>query len=229
MPRQPRLVIPGHPHHVTQRGNRREPVFFQDEDYAAYLYLLREWADRAGTQVWAYCLMPNHVHLILVPSQEDGLRATLGEAHRRYTRMINFREGWRGHLWQERFHSFVMDETHLLHCARYVALNPVAAGMVARPEDWPWSSAQAHAKGKSDGVVRVEPLLERAGDWRAFVDGGIAEAMAMRLEKHLGTGRPLGSDAWMEAMEVCLGRRLRPLKRGPKNMGDGRVIKYTVP
>jgi putative transposase len=219
MPRQPRLVVPGHPHHVTQRGNRREPVFFRDDDYAAYLHLLREWADKAGTEIWAYCLMPNHVHLILVPAREDGLRATLGETHRRYTRMINFREGWRGHLWQERFHSFVMDEPHLLHCARYVALNPVAAGMAARPDDWPWSSARAHAKGKSDGVVRVEPLLERAGDWRAFVDGGIAEAMAMRLEKHLSTGRPLGSDAWMEAMEVCLGRRLRPLKRGPKNMG----------
>jgi len=147
MPRQPRLG----PRSSASRhaaGNRREPVFFCDEDYAAYLRLLREWAGRAGTDIWAYCLMPNHVHLILVPSREDGLRATLGEAHRRYTRMVNFREGWRGYLWQERFHSFVMDETWLVHCVRYVALNPVAAGMVARPEDWRWSSTRAHAGGQ---------------------------------------------------------------------------------
>jgi len=218
MSRQPRLVIPGHPHHVTQRGNRRQPVFFRDADYQAYLSLLSEWAGRAGTEVWAYCLMPNHVHLILVPSHEDGLRATLGEAHRRYTRMVNFREGWRGHLWQERFHSFAMDEPHLLHCARYVALNPVAAGMVAHPEDWRWSSARAHASGRDDGVVRVRPLLDRIGDWATFVDGGIAEAMALRVEKHLSTGRPLGSEAWLEAMEARLGTRLRPMKRGPKRI-----------
>ena len=81
-------------------------VFFGDDHYCAYLALLAEWCDAAGTRVWAYCLMPNHIHLILVPATEDGLRAALGETHRRYTRRINAREGWRGHLWQERFHSF---------------------------------------------------------------------------------------------------------------------------
>ncbi len=96
MARLARIVIPGIPHHVTQRGNRRLPVFFEDSDYEAYLALLGEWCAKAGTPIWAYCLMPNHVHLILVPPDEGGLRAALGEAHRRYTRHVNAREDWRG-------------------------------------------------------------------------------------------------------------------------------------
>src|SRR6185503_8599863 len=152
MPRLARLVVPDIPHHVTQRGNRRQPTFFSDEDYRLYLHLLGEWSRRAGTAVWAWCLMPNHVHLILVPSHEDGLRAALAEAHRRYTRRINAREDWRGHLWQSRFASFPMDEDHLLACARYVELNPVRAGLVARPEHWRWSSARAHLGLGRDGV-----------------------------------------------------------------------------
>ena len=110
MARLARVVVPGVAHHVTQRGNRRQPTFFQEDDYRAYLDLLGQWCGRCGVEVWAYCLMPNHVHLIVVPESEDGLRRGLGEAHRRYTRRINFREGWRGHLWQGRFASFAMDE-----------------------------------------------------------------------------------------------------------------------
>ena len=103
----------GAAHHVTQRGNRRQQVFFGDEDYRAYRALLAEGCAAAGVSVWGYCLMPNHVHLILVPSSADGLRAALAEAHRRYTRRVNFREGWRGYLWQGRFASVAMDEAHL--------------------------------------------------------------------------------------------------------------------
>jgi putative transposase len=113
MARLARVVAPGVPHHVTQRGNRRQPVFFGEDDYLAYRSLLAEGCRTAGVEVWAYCFMPNHVHLILVPSDTDGLRAALGETHRRYTRFINEREGWRGHLWQERFASFPMDESYL--------------------------------------------------------------------------------------------------------------------
>ena len=141
MARLARLVVPGHPHHVTQRGNRGQETFFGDDDYRSYLSLLAECCRKAGTEVWAYCLMPNHVHLVLVPSHEDGLRAALGETHRRYTRHVNLREDWRGHLWQARFHSFAMDENHLLACARLVELNPVRARLVQRPGDWRWSSA----------------------------------------------------------------------------------------
>ena len=130
MARLARLVIPGLPHHVTQRGNRRQQTFFNDGDYAAYLELMAEWCREEGVEIWGYCLMPNHVHLIAVPKTEDGLRRAIGEAHRRYTRRINFREKWRGYLWQGRFASFIMDEPYLLAAARYVELNPVRAKLV---------------------------------------------------------------------------------------------------
>jgi len=154
---------------VTQQGNRRQQTFVADDDYEEYRTLLADSCRSCGTQVLAYCLMPNHVHLILVPADEFGLRDALGEAHRRYTRMINFREGWRGHLWQERFHSFVMDEQHLLAAARYVERNPVRARLRARPQDWPWSSAAAHLAASDDALVSVRPLLELVPNWAAFI------------------------------------------------------------
>lgn len=161
MPRIARVVAPGFPHHVTQRGNRRQRTFFCDQDYQAYLALMGDWCSRCGVQVWGYCLMPNHVHLIAVPDSQDSLRRGIGEAHRRYTRRVNFRKRWRGHLWQGRFASYVMDEHYLLATARYVEMNPVRAGLVRRPGRYRWSSAAAHLKGRDDSLVRVRPLLNR--------------------------------------------------------------------
>ena len=129
MSRIARVIAPGYPHHLTQRGNRRLPTFFCDDDYHEYLALMAERCDECDVAVWAYCLLPNHVHLIAVPAEADSLRRAVGEAHRRYTRYVNFREGWRGHLWQGRFASFVMDERYLLAAARYVEMNPVRAGL----------------------------------------------------------------------------------------------------
>ena len=219
MARFARVVVPGVPHHVTQRGNRRLDTFFGDDDYRAYLDLLAEHCPAAGVAVWAFCLMPNHVHLILVPQDEDGLRRALGEAHRRYTRRVNFREGWRGHLWQERFHSFAMDDGYLLAAARYVALNPVRAKLKRRARDWRWSSARAHLEGCDDGLVQVAPLLERVPDWRAFLAGGLADDALEAIRRHARTGRPLGNAAFLEALEARLGRPLRPGKPGPKPRG----------
>ena len=175
MARLARVVVPGMPHHVTQRGNRRQPTFFGEEDYAAYVELMGQWCNQHGVEIWAYCLMPNHVHRIAVPQSEDGLRRGIGEAHRRYTRRINFREGWRRHLWQGRFASFVMDERYLLAAARYVELNPVRAKPVVAPSDYPWSSARAHLKGKDDALVRVAPLLPMAGNWRRLLTSAVSE------------------------------------------------------
>jgi len=129
MPRIARLVVPGYPHHVTQRGNRRQRAFFNSQDYLAYLELVASAKEETRCEIRAYCLMPNHVHFVIVPEHKDGLADLFKEAHRRYTRRINFRENWRGHLWQERFHYFVMDEKHLNATVRYVELNPVSADL----------------------------------------------------------------------------------------------------
>ena len=169
MARIARIVAPGIPHHITQRGNRRQPTFFCDDDYEAYIDLMAEWCYRCKVKVWVYCLMSNHIHLIVVPESEDGLRRAIGEAHRRYTRVINFRENWRGHLWQGRFASFPMDESYLLASTRYVELNPVRAGLVQKPEAYRWSSALAHINGHNDRLVEISPLVELVCDWRSLL------------------------------------------------------------
>jgi putative transposase len=189
MPRPPRLVLPGIPHHVTQRGTRRQPTFFCDTDYARYLGLLRNRCVKSGTAVWAWCLMPNHVHLILVPSREDGLAAALAAAHRRYAWEVNQREGWSGHLWQSRFASFPLDEAHLYACLRYIELNPVRAGLVDRPEAWRWSSARGHLGLADDPLVDPAPARERIDDWRAFLDAGLAPTAHAALRAAERSGR----------------------------------------
>lgn len=220
MARLARIVVPGVPHHIAQRGNRRQETFFSDSDYKAYLRLLSEWCACFRVAVRAYCLMPNHVHLIAVPQTADGLARAIGETHRRYARRINSREGWRGHLWQGRFSSFPMDAAHLLAAALYVELNPVRAGLRESPGDWPWSSAKAHLAGRNDGVVRVKPLLEMVPDWRGFLEAGLAVDMAETLRRHARTGRPLGGEGFMSWLEAKLGRALRPGKPGRK-VGGG--------
>ncbi len=217
MARLARIVIPGIPHHVTQRGNRRQTVFFDDQDYRAYLALLSKFADQAEAEIWAYCLMPNHVHLVVVPADEAGLRRAVAETHRRYTRRINAANDWKGYLWQGRFASFPMDEAYLVAAARNVELNPVRAGLVKRAENWAWSSARAHLKGEDDGIARVAPLLSRVGDWRSFLDGGLDKTGLEALRRNERTGRPLGSDAFIETLERLTGRALKRGKPGPKS------------
>ncbi|MDA8430744.1 MAG: transposase [Geobacteraceae bacterium] len=215
MARIARVIAAGIPHHVTQRGNRRLPTFFKDEDYQSYIALMSEWCQKCNVEIWAYCLMPNHVHLIAAPESEDGLRRGIGEAHRRYSRMINFRENWRGHLWQGRFASFPMDENYLLAAALYVEMNPVRANLATVAASWPWSSAQAHLAGKDDGLVKVSPLLEIVGNWKTF----LAEAndeLLNDIRKHERSGRPLGSEEFVENLEADLNRTLKPEKPGPK-------------
>jgi len=227
MARLARVVIPGVPHHVTQRGNRRLPVFFGDDDRRLYLALLAEAARASGTSCLAWCLMDNHAHLILVPERADGLRATLGEAHRRYTRHVNFREGWRGHLLQGRFASYPMDDAHLMAAVRYVELNPIAAKLVPRAEDWRWSSARSHLTGKrgaDDPLTDVAALGRHVRNWRALLRTGLAagdlapdgEAAAQDIEAHLRTGRPLAEAEWIAGHEAALGRPLAPRRPGRK-------------
>ena len=216
MARLPRVVIPGIPHHVTQRGNRRERTFFEEGDYALYLDLLADAARRAHAEVWCYCLMPNHVHIVIVPSDEDGLRRTFRYVHRHYTGFINARMRTTGHLWQGRFGSVAMDEEHLHNAFRYVSLNPVRAGLVRQARDWRWSSVRAHLAGEDDHLVKVAPALERLGDFARFLAEPIDEAGAFAgLRKAESVGRPIGSAEWIKAMEARTGMKLAPGKRGP--------------
>lgn len=189
MPRPARLVLPGIPHHVTARGARREPTFYSDDDYARYITLLRRGCGEAGTTVWAWCLMPNHVHLLLVPSRPDGLASALHRAHRRYALEINQRQGWCGAFWQGRFGSVPLDERHLSICFRYVELNPVRARLAVRPEDWRWSSARAHLDLGADPLTDLAPARERIDDWRAFLDDGLDPDDHAALQAAERTGR----------------------------------------
>jgi putative transposase len=217
MARMARVVIPNYPHHITQRGNRRQQTFFTNDDYRAYMSLLSNAKDQAGIDVWAYCLMPNHVHLVVVPEHKDSLAVFFSEAHRQYTRRINAREGWRGHLWQERFHSFVMDEAYLLAAVRYVELNPVKAKLCQTPEDWIWSSAQAHLRGEDDGLVSVNPMLARISNWREYLKSDESINMQQRIRENTRTGRPGGSEAFLNKLESQTKRTLRKGKPGPKS------------
>lgn len=216
MARLPRVVLPGIPHHVTQRGNRREQVFFEDGDYALYLDLLADAAARSQVAIWGYCLMPNHVHIIAVPADEDGLQRTFRYVHRHYTGYINARMRVTGHLWQGRFSSVAMDEPQLVSALRYVALNPVRARLVERAEDWRWSSTAAHIAGEDSDFVTVAPALERVGDFAAFLGEPFDEALTYAaLRKAESVGRPVGSKEWLADMEARSGLTLAPRKRGP--------------
>lgn len=214
MPRLARVVVPDVPHHVTQRGNRKQETFFRASDYGLYKELIARWCARWQVAVWAYCLMPNHVHLILTPRRPEGLARAVGEAHRRYTLTVNRREGWKGYLWQGRFASFPMDSAHLLNAVRYVLLNPVRAGLVKEAEEWPHSSVQAHLTGRSEGVIDPAPLASRIKNWAELLqpENDTLEIEAFR--RHQRTGRPMGSEGFVRALEALLGRPIRPRKPG---------------
>jgi putative transposase len=216
MARLARVVAPGAPHLVAQRGNRGQNVFFSDSDFELYKALLADGCRRAQTTVLAYSLLPDRVYLVLMPRSENGLRNALGESHRRYTREINMREGWRGFLWQGRFASFPMDATRLPACTRYVELAPVDAGLGKRARDWRWSSARAHLAGKNDDLVRVERLLAKVPNWRAFLSRGVTADERETFRSHESTGRPLGPAVFLSRLENRLGRKLAKQKPGPK-------------
>ncbi|MGA9025698.1 MAG: transposase [Steroidobacteraceae bacterium] len=202
MTRLARIVVPGLPHHVTQRGNRREAIFFEDGDHEIYLDLLAEQTSKEAVEVWAYCLMPNHVHLVLKPMWADGLGRAVGETHRRYTNFINARGRWTGHLFQGRFASVVLDDAQL----------------VSKAEDWKWSSVRAHLAGADDTYVRVRPLLDRVPHLRELLQAGVTEDFS-DLRRAEATGRPLGAPEFVRGLEKILGRTIakRAPGRKPKN------------
>ena len=216
MARLGRVVIPGYPHHVTQRGNGRARTFFSADDYALYRDLLAEHCRAADVDVWAWCLMPNHVHLILVPSDPDGLRRALAAVHRRYAGVIHARRKRTGHFWQGRFGAVVMDEEHLAAALGYVSLNPVRARLVKRARDWRWSSTRAHLRGEDDGVTSLAPIRDRFPRFADLLAAAQDVEKFDRLRAAESIGRPVGDDGFLATIERLTARRLRPGKRGPK-------------
>jgi putative transposase len=217
MARLARIVVPGLPHHVTQRGNRRQLLFAQKGDYALYRDLMAERCAANGVACWAYCFMPDHVHLILTPTREDGLARAVGEAHRRYTAYFNTRARVTGHLFQGRFSSAALDEAHVLAALRYLALNPVRAGLVQRAEDWRPCSVAAHLAGRNDALVEVAPALARVKNFRDLLDRDAgAPDQADMFEPGDSIGRPLGDEAFLARVEQQLGYSVRPRRRGRK-------------
>lgn len=216
MARIARVIAPSFPHHIIQRGNRRQRVFFNDDDRLTYLELLSKYTQEEGIKIVAYCLMENHVHIIATPEAESRFAHAIGEAHRMYTRRINFREGWRGFLWQGRFISYPMDERHYFSAVRYVERNPVRANIVQRAENYAWSSARAHVLGTPNSLLYHDPWLAAGvGDWSAYLQTTEKDTIEA-LRKHANTGRPLGSDSFVEQLEIELRRPLKRQKSGPK-------------
>ena len=215
MPRMARVVVPRAPHHVTQRGNRREDVFLCDADRRRYLSLLREYSAEHGLAVAAYCLMTNHVHLVAVPAEESSLAGTLKPVHLRYAQELNRRLGQRGVLWQGRFYSCPMDDPHAWAAVRYVERNPVRAGLVRRAEDYRWSSAPAHCGRRKDPLLAPEiGFFDQIDDWSAWLAEEADPATVDRLRLFTRTGRPAGDDGFVARLEALLGRILRPQNPG---------------
>lgn len=215
MPRRARVVAPGYPHHVTQRGVRGQKTFLSDDDYRAYLDLLLERKRAVNVGIWAYCLMPNHVHFVAVPQQPAALARLFGLVHKRYADGFNAANGYEGHLWQQRFYSVVMDEPHLLAAVRYVELNPVRAGLCRRPQDWPWSSAPARLAGTPDRVLSREFMDQWVQDWAGYLQEDGDPELETSLRASTRNGWPRGNSVFLDRLERVTGCRLRKHKPGP--------------
>ena len=231
MPRMARVVAAGVPHHVTQRGNRRAKVFLRKADYARYLSLLGEYAAKHDLAVKAYCLMPNHLHLIVVPARADSLAETLRPVHLRYAQEINRRLGVGGVLWQGRFYSCPLDGDHYWTAVRYVERNAVRAGLADAAEDYAWSSAAAHCGLRSDELLTPIappewlvnlPPDEVAARWALWLRDQEDDEALRQLAQCTRTGRPAGDSKFVARLESLLGRCLRPRK-------GGRPRKYPKP
>ncbi len=215
MPRISRAIAVGYPHHITQRGNYRQTVFNEAKDYAHYLELLVLYARRHDFQIWAYCLMPNHVHIVGVPGAEDSLSSVFRTVHMMYSQYFNHKANAVGHLWQGRYYSCALDERHAYAAVRYVELNPVRAGLVASAEDYPWSSAKSHVNRVADRVLSgVSFLDDRVSDWRAYLQETPDAEVQARLLKSTRTGRPCGEKDFVAKLEEKLGRRFVTLPPG---------------
>ena len=221
MPRLARVVIPNLPYHITQRGNRRDDVFFDDEDREFYLQTLKEYAKKFEVEVWAYCLMTNHIHLILKPSTEKGLQQVLKPLHMRYAQYINKKMGWKGHLWQGRYFSSALDEAYTYSAIRYVEQNPVRAGMVKDASEYVWSSARTHLGLESNEILSCIPSSHAPStveQWHEYLGENNAKESIDIIRRNIEKGLPCGNTEFIENLEQQSKRDLsyKPIGRPKK-------------
>jgi putative transposase len=215
MPRIARVVVPDAPHHVTQRGNRREDIFFSDADRRVYLRLLWQYAYKNDVAVHAYCLMTNHVHLVVTPRRAESLAQMLKPVHLRYAQHVNWSQGLSGRLWQGRFYSCPLEGAHVEAAVRYVERNPVRAGMVEQAELHPWSTAGTHCGSSADPhLIPLDGFPSLGPEWRAWLREPEEEDTLRMLRVHTRTGRPLGSQTFVAFVESLLNRVVHPRKGG---------------
>ena len=215
MARLARSVFPGYPHHVVQRGNHGRLVFEAHADYLRYLEWIQEYAARYGLEIWAYCLMPSHVHFVCVPKTGTALARVFNNLHMRYAQFFNGKRGAPGQLWRSRFMSCALDNLSVREEIRFIENNPVRTGLAARPEAYPWSSARAHVLGLPDPILSDDcSLTAEFPDWRVYLAGRGEEAVIRRVRERLRTGRPAGDTDFVRKLEAIAGRRLEALPRG---------------
>ena len=223
MPRTARIVVPDVPHHITQRGNNRQDVFFVDDDRRVYLSILKEQSEKFGLEILGWCLMTNHIHLIGRPAGPESLAKALGRTHFRYTQYINTFHGRSGHLWQNRFFSCPLGRAHFWKALLYVEQNPVRAKMVRRAWLYPWSSAKTHVENNSDDELLNMAYWKQISsvvDWHKTLGQMQSDEQVAAIRRNTHTGRPLAEDAFISKLEKLLNKRLRPLPIGrPSKQG----------
>src|SRR5579863_6204356 len=221
MARPARVAVVNLPHHVTQRGNARQFILASDSERLVYMDLLRQYVQLYELSLLGYCLMSNHVHLVVVPRKTDSLAVALTQTHGRYASYWNAAHKSSGHVWQGRFYSCPLDDQHLWVALRYTELNPVRAGLVADAESWPWSSAHSHCGSvQPESSLQMETWKQRwsAASWRSYLAEREAKAALTAIRQCTHTGRPLGSAEFVRSLEGATQRRLLPQKGGrPRN------------
>lgn len=223
MPRIARVIATEYPHHITQRGNNRATVFFDDEDRQTYLKLLAVYALKHRFQVWAYCLMNNHIHLLVVPETETSLARGIGLTNQVYTQYLNRKLNQSGRVWQNRFFSCVVENTkYLWAVARYIERNPLKAGMVEEAGEYRWSSAKAHITGADDNLLGVSSWLSphEQSVYAEFV-AAEDEDTDNAIRRATRTGRPFGSESFVDLLELELKQPLKAKRRGRPSKING--------
>jgi putative transposase len=215
MARLPRSTICGYPHQVTQRGNYGQQVFEEEADFRQYLNWAREYADRYCIEIWAYCLMPNHVHFVCVPGADKALALGFNTLNMRYAQYFHKKKGVTGHLWKGRFLSCILDDPSVLEEIRFIENNPVRARIVERAEDYPWSSARSHVCDEPDPILNgCSPISSAGSEWRDYLSDNVDREAIRRVRACLKTGRPAGEKEFVLKIEGILGRRLQAKPRG---------------